>query len=172
MAGRRERRALMRMDARFKADPQSGAVYDGDIRYMMIRPDALMGIFARLADDARADALNAFKASITEHGGRSAATNVAAAGPDKLLDVIEATAPALGWGIWRFERRDGPFSLIVENSPFAAGATFDGPACHPICGMAGAVASHIRGVRYTARETQCVASGAPYCRFEIEPDPL
>lgn len=40
--------------------PDHGEIRDGDIRYMMIRPDALMGIFSRLPPDMRAEALDAF----------------------------------------------------------------------------------------------------------------
>jgi hypothetical protein len=51
-----------------------GGLDIGGIRYMMIRPDALMGLFRRLEPAERADAFEAIAASILEHGGKSAAS--------------------------------------------------------------------------------------------------
>jgi hypothetical protein len=51
-----------------------GGLMLGPHRYMMIRPDALMGLFVRLPEAERLAALEAFAASITENGGKSAAS--------------------------------------------------------------------------------------------------
>ena len=51
-----------------------GGLDIGGIRYMMIRPDALMGLFRRLDPPQRAAAFEAIAASIREHGGKSAAS--------------------------------------------------------------------------------------------------
>ena len=155
---------------RLRHDAESGAHFDGAIRYMFIRPDALMGIFARLEPGARADALAALGDSIREQGGHSAASYVAREGVEHLLSVIEATAPELGWGIWRFhEDASGALRLTVTNSPFAAAARFEGPVCHAIAGMAGAVGGLAKGGDCVCREVACAASGAAACEFVIEP---
>ncbi|GAB5375725.1 MAG: hypothetical protein AcusKO_21870 [Acuticoccus sp.] len=159
----------MRFRERLRYDAASGAIYDGDIRYMMIRPDALMGIFARLAPAARAEALAALGASVRDRGKRSAQTyidgDVAA-----LLRTIEATAPDLGWGIWRFETGEtGGFTLSVTNSPFAAGADFEGMMCHAIAGMAASVGELVLGVPCEAHESHCTGAGADTCVFRVEP---
>ncbi|MEM8552165.1 MAG: 4-vinyl reductase [Pseudomonadota bacterium] len=143
-----------------------GSMGDGPIRYMMIRPDALMGIFGRLTQSARGEALAALKASIKERGGQSAAAYVATQGRERLLKVIEETAPQLGWGTWSF-RDGGPQELVVKNSPFAAASTFGGPACHAISGMMEAVASIWLERDVAAREVECAADGAPLCRFRL-----
>ena len=155
---------------RLRHDAESGAHFDGAIRYMFIRPEALMGIFARLGPEARAEALAALGASIREQGGHSAATYVAREGVEHLLSVIEATAPELGWGIWRFhEDAPGELRLTVVNSPFAAAARFEGPVCHAIAGMAGAVGGLAKGEDCVCREVACAAAGAEACEFVIEP---
>jgi len=159
----------MRFRDRLRHDEANGAHYDGDIRYMMIRPDALMGIFARLDPPAREAAMTALRDSIVERGGQSAATYVSADGIEKLLGVIEATAADLGWGRWQFAREGEGYALTVENSPFGTAAPFEGPACHAITGMAGIVGTMVLGKPATATETECVASGAPACRFRVEP---
>lgn len=136
-----------------------GAILDGPRRYMMIRPEALMGVFARLDPPARAVALEALAASILEQGTDSARAYAEAGGSGAdLAAVVASTAPDLGWGTWRFERHGDTFALTVENSPFAAGfGPSDAPVCHAIRGMAQAVASLVLGAPATARETGCAA---------------
>ena len=156
---------------RLSFDAETGALFDQSRRYMMIRPDALMGIFKRLPPDQRMAALQAFAESIAEQGGDSARAYVAMGGNGpKLLDVIGATAPELGWGIWAFHMDGDHFGLSVRNSPFAAGfGPSDHPVCAPIVGMFGAVTTIVAGKPMLARETACVAMGAELCRFESTP---
>lgn len=163
------------MSASFKErltyDAQSGALFDQTRRYMMIRPDALMGIFRRLPEDQRMAALQAFAESIAEQGGDSARAYVAMGGAgEKLFDVIAATAPELGWGLWQFTLHPDHYTLNVRNSPFAAGF---GPSSHPVCmpivGMFGAVSTIVAGKPMQAREIACAATGADHCQFEAIP---
>jgi predicted hydrocarbon binding protein len=151
-------------------DPERGEYRDGDIRYMMIRPDALMGMIAELPEAMRPLALEAFARSIRSAGGRSARSYQAAGAADAaaLLRVIQETAPQLGWGRWQLQRTVDGLALTVENSPFAAGA---GPGAHPVCapirGMLAAVGELVMGETVTVVETACAATGAPCCRFAI-----
>lgn len=154
---------------RLEFDPQRGEYRDGGIRYMMIRPDALMGMIAELPPEMRVHALDAFARSIRRFGGRSAHAyrNAGAAEADALLRVIEDTAPQLGWGRWRIRAEADGLEVTVENSPFAAGA---GPSAHPVCtpilGMLMAVGEMTHGpVR--VEETACAATGASCCRFAV-----
>jgi predicted hydrocarbon binding protein len=156
---------------RLSYDAEQGMLLDQTRRYMMIRPDALMGIFRRLPEDQRMAALQAFAESIAEQGGDSARAYVAMGGTgEKLLDVIAATAPELGWGRWQFTIAKDHYTLHVRNSPFAAGF---GPSTHPVCapiiGMFGAVTSIVAGQPMQAREVSCAAMGAEICQFESTP---
>jgi uncharacterized protein len=150
-------------------DGEAGALRDGAIRYLMIRPDALMGIFKRLSEAARREALAAFAESIYENGGKSAAAYRALSGAEgrALLDVIAATAPQLGWGIWQFDlRADGGLDLVVRNSPFVEGF---GPAAVPICapvvGMFRVVSQMVLGAPTAVEETACGCQGHAACHF-------
>ena len=156
---------------RLTFDADTGALFDQSRRYMMIRPDALMGIFKRLQPDQRMAALQAFAESIAEQGGDSARAYVEMGGTGaKLLDVIAATAPELGWGIWQFTIQPDHYTLQVRNSPFAAGfGPSDHPVCAPVIGMFGAVTSIVAGKPMLAREVACAAMGADLCRFESTP---
>lgn len=151
-------------------DAARGEYRDGDIRYLMLRPDALMGLFAELPEAARAPALAAFARSITRFGGRSAAAYQAAGAADAaaLLATIAATAPQLGWGVWTLQRDGDGLALSVANSPFAAGAGAAAqPVCAPIVGMLRAVGAMVLGGDVAATETACAATGAGCCRFTV-----
>ena len=156
---------------RLKHDPAAGAWMDQTRRYMMIRPDALMGIFARLPVDARHDALAALQASIYTQGGDSARAyrSMGGTGAD-LLATIVTTAPMLGWGCWTSEDTPGRVVVEVRNSPFAAGfGTSQTPVCHAIAGMLHAVSELMFERPTRAVETCCAATGAHTCRFEAHP---
>ncbi len=149
---------------------REGRILDGEIRYLMLRADVLMGIFQRLSPSARAEALEAFAEAVRE-GGRASAEHYRAlgdAGTAELLAIIEATAPELGWGRWSFEIGPGGWDLRVENSPFAAGfGPAEAPICAPIRGMLGALGGMLLGPGASATETACAATGAASCRFRV-----
>ena len=154
---------------RLAFDAARGEIRDETRRYMMMRPEALMGLFRRLEGPARDEAFAALAASIVEMGGDSARAYRAHGGgdPDRLLATVAATAPDLGWGVWRFERSDGALRLVVANSPFAVGfGPADRPVCSAIVGMMTAVSRLVLGEQAAAEEIACAACGAPACRFE------
>ncbi len=156
---------------RLHFDSARGEYRDGAIRYLMLRPDALMGIFAELPEPMRPALLAAMARSITRAGGQSARAYQAAgaADPVTLARTIEVTAPELGWGVWSLTLTPAALDLTVANSPFAAGhgpaAT---PVCAPILGMLGAIGPMILGHPIQAAETECAAvTGGDRCRFYV-----
>ncbi len=155
---------------RLDFDGGNGQVLDESRRYMLMRPEALMGMFRRLDGENRRNALEALAASVIEMGGDSARAYKAHGGGDvdALLSTVANTAPDLGWGVWSFANNSGDIELTVRNSPFAAGyGSAAQPVCHAIAGMATAVARMVLDSDdVVARETECVACGAPACRFE------
>jgi uncharacterized protein len=157
---------------RLSFDPANGELRDGDTRYVMLRGDSLMGLFKWLPEPARADAFRAFAASVAEHGARSAARYRAEDGDAwKLLATIAATAPQLGWGIWRFSSVGaGELQLEVINSPFARGyGASSETVCAPIAGMFSAAASIALGTPVQVEEDLCAAAGGNVCRFSARP---
>jgi predicted hydrocarbon binding protein len=158
---------------RLAFDESAGEIRDQTRRYMLIRPEALMGVFRRLPPTARMAALDAFTESIVEQGSDSARAYRAMGDQDAatLLDTIAATAPQLGWGRWRFNADSDLIRLEVRNSPFAAGfGPAEHPVCHAIVGMLRAVGGIALGRPVIARETACAAMGADICRFEARPE--
>jgi predicted hydrocarbon binding protein len=155
-------------------DTEVGELRDGEVRYLLIRPDTLMGMFALLEPAVAAAALAALGRSTAEHGRLSAARyrEMGADDSERLIATIEATAPQLGWGRWRLAREGSGLSLVVANSPFAAGhGPAQAPVCAPIAGMLAAVAGLVAGpgARIEAHESTCAAQGAPRCRFHAAP---
>lgn len=152
-------------------DAARGEILDETRRYMLLRPEALMGVFRRLPAEARLEALAALEASIFEQGSDSARAYQRHGGEGAALaHLVADTAPQLGWGLWRFEIGPDMLALEVRNSPFAAGfGPSDHPVCHGIVGMVRAVATLVFGREATAREIACAAMGAPACRFEARP---
>lgn len=151
-------------------DAASGELRDGEVRYLLLRADTLMGLFRHLPEGLRAQALVALARSSAEHGGDSARRYLEGGAGDAaaLLARIEATAAELGWGSWRFGGRSAArLALEVANSPFAAGhGAADTEVCAPITGMLEAVAGLVLGGACEAREVECRARGAARCRFE------
>lgn len=148
-----------------KHDAARGELLEGAARYLLIRHDSLMGMFQRLPEPARAEALAAFGASVAEHGGRSA-EGYRAENPERLLPVVAEKASQLGWGSWTFALEGEAIVLTVQNSPFAQGFGNSSHAvCAPIAGMLQAVASMLFGAAAVASESSCAASGGDACVF-------
>jgi hypothetical protein len=157
-------------------DTARGALLDGDRRYLLVRADVLMGLFANLEGAAREAALDAFGRSVHEHGAGSVRAYRDAAGADALPAMMEGAAASLGWGRWRFDAarlHDAAapaLSLTVDDSPFAAAAPRGSMrACHAIAGMLEALGDALWSRPAAAQETACAAAGADACRFVVVP---
>lgn len=153
---------------RLAFDPEMGTLRDGEIRYLMIRDDTLMGMFKHLPETARAVAFAALADATFEFGSKSAAKyRASGAAGAALLDVIIETAPQLGWGVWTFtERAADRLILEVRNSPFVSGhGASTAPVCAPILGMLRAVSGLVLDGSTVAEEVVCAAEGGPVCRF-------
>lgn len=161
-----------KLQLRLKWDEPAGAILDADRRYVMLRADVLMGLFAGLPPGQRAQALESLQTSVRMRGGASARAYQASGAVDAaaFLQVMAESAADLGWGAWRFEPGDGDaLALTVRNSPFAmSAATQDEPVCHAITGMLEAVSALLTGASRTFRETRCASMGAPCCEFHVQ----
>jgi len=153
-------------------DQPSGAILDADRRYVMLRADVLMGMFASLPPEQRTQALESLQASVRHHGGASARAYHANGASDvaSFLQVMADSAADLGWGAWRFGAGDAATpTLTVQDSPFAtASMGSDRPVCHAITGMLEAVSALVTGEPKTFRETRCASMGAPCCEFQAK----
>lgn len=160
---------MMPLNERLVFDLDEGEIRDADRRYLLMRPDVLMGTLARLDASDRTRVLQAFADSAAANGDKSVGAYVAEvdATADQLLEIIRSTAAALGWGRWAFDSAPASLRLTVQNSPFAAGfGPSDQPVCAPISGMLRSVAKRALRGPVMVTETVCAAQGSEgACRF-------
>jgi predicted hydrocarbon binding protein len=162
---------------RLNITPEKGEMRDGAIRYLIMRPDVLMGMFARLPETARAEALSARAASAAQNGGKSvkAYRDSGAVQPEAMMKPSAATSGELGWGVWSFETiSPEQIDISVKNSPFAFGIGDSGrlsetPICAPITGMLTAIGPLLLGCETVdVAEVSCHAQTAKgLCHFTI-----
>src|SRR4051794_6592468 len=103
----------------------NGSIHDGDIRYLLLRTDSLMGIFKRLDPTLRMPAFQAFGQSLAENGRKSLESRMRRmnlSGAQLYEDLARSSGAHLGWGIWTYRRtRRKQFEVDVANSPFPHG---------------------------------------------------
>ncbi len=155
-------------------DGAEGQILDADRRYLMMRTDVLMGLFRRLDEPTRQQALQALGQAVREQGGQSAQAYWEAIGhnPQALLDSIASISAQLGWGVWQIAHQpSGGLHVQVHNSPFAHGfGPCSLPVCHPIVGMLTAVGTLIHPQGVEVQEQRCCAQGAQAdCQFTVTP---
>lgn len=161
---------------RLRFDTSRGQVLDANRRYVLMRADVLMGMFAFLPAPASRQALEALARSVATYGSDSvrAYDNPADPASQQLFDAVAQGASSLGWGVWEFEPGERSCRLVVRNSPFAAAfRKMRSPACAPIVGMMQAVCTHAWKQDCIAVEVECSAcagsedaSHEGRCRFE------
>ncbi|QCP49843.1 hypothetical protein FAZ95_12065 [Trinickia violacea] len=153
--------------SRLVHDKERGEILDGSRRYLLMRPDVLMGMLQRLDDTARVRALSAFAGSACEQGGDSIRAYAKDATGQDLLDVVSETSAGLGWGRWQFEVEGDRLRLTVRNSPFAWGYGVSScPVCAPVAGIFRSVATEWLGAPAVAAEVECGAmSSGQDCKF-------
>ncbi|MDY6944100.1 MAG: 4-vinyl reductase [Pseudomonadota bacterium] len=151
--------------------PQPGEFSDGGIRYMLIRPDVLMGLGRELVEVGPGVFLNALEKSAFVNGMRSF-EHYREQGRFEGSDALQSTcsiAASLGWGEWAvLEQSDGTRLIDVRNSPFAAGfGASTIPVCAPIVGILKALTAVFPGLAGQVEEIACCSQGADVCRFHL-----
>jgi len=150
-------------------DPAQGRICDGPRRYLLMRPDVLMGAVVAMAPLARRSFLSSMEESTCEHGADSLRAYAQMVQGDRraLIDATAAAAADLGWGRWAISLEHGGLQLEVLDSPFVAGwqAASDGrvsgePVCAPNRGMLRALADVVLEGHVEVQETDCAAAQA------------
>ncbi len=176
-----------RLRERLRHDPDHGAWVDGARRYLMLRPDSLMGALRCLDAATRATVFDALAYSLQHHGGDSLRAYAARVNgdPQALIAATIDAACDLGWGQWTVQRDGDALDVLVRQSPFAAGWLAAGDAdreaahevarevatpavCAPIRGMLAALAQTLGDASPQVSETSCAAQGHSECRFRVE----
>lgn len=156
---------------RLQADQGTGEIRDNEIRYLLIRPDVLMGV-ARELDSVSTSTFVAALAASAFRNAQESFSHYQAIQRFATRDFLEGTfevAAALGWGRWSLVEDDGSMQMVeVVNSPFAAGfGRSQVPVCGTIAGVLRACMLVGQGTRAAVEEVACVAQGAATCRFQL-----
>ncbi len=154
---------------RIRLDAASGAIYDGDRRYVMIRPDVLMGTINILSQEQQKLVLAAFSSSAFKHGGASVRAYRDEVAKEQMSSMMIEAAAALGWGKWEMIQEGERVILTVKNSPFAHGyGAANHPVCAPIAGIFKSLASGILNQEIQVEELTCAAVSGGDCCFIAE----
>lgn len=153
--------------------PEEGQIVDGNVRYVLMRPDVLMGVSRHLGHGGEHDFLAALETSAFVH----AQASFAAYRDDERFgraDFLASTcrvAGSLGWGVWSLTAEASGARIVrVDNSPFAAGyGAASRPVCSPITGVLRAIALVGYGHDVVVEELECAAQGANQCLFRFPP---
>ncbi|PYO02595.1 MAG: hypothetical protein DMD91_03490 [Candidatus Rokuibacteriota bacterium] len=147
-----------------------GGFRRGDERFLLIRPETLVGVQHAVERVLGARAAECFVEGGRTGGARALRSFTGSA--EERARALTAMAADLGWGTLTLETLTSTsFVVAGSNSPFpgAHAATGD-PVCHLTRGVLEALAENLFGSGARVIETHCEAIGAPSCRFEAVVD--
>ena len=150
-------------------DPESGVLTQSGIRYVLMRPDVIMGTAAHLPHPE--EFISAMSESAFENA-RDSFVRYRESGALNGADPVEhacGMAAQLGWGQWTVTNKDeSGYIVSVRNSPFAFQANGGRLAmCGWITGVLRATIAANSTSAPQVRETHCAAQGHADCEFEI-----
>ncbi|MBI4244764.1 MAG: XylR N-terminal domain-containing protein [Planctomycetes bacterium] len=153
-------------------DPSNGALIFNNTRYLLIRPETIIGfqknLEVALGKDKTAEVL--YKGGF-EGGSRTANKfmNEQKLSAEQILKFMCDMGTQIGWGAFKvgnFSDVLSKFELTVKSSVYAqAYGQSTAPVCHFISGVFGGVSSIICHEKPKVKEIQCSSSGAQLCRF-------
>ena len=155
-------------------DQSAGSLRYKGVRYLLIRPETIVGIQKAIIDNCGHDAgEQLFEGGYA--GGKLSAKKYSESHDLSDQEVIEFMlnmGNRIGWGNFNLDRCDPEaksLSVTVTHSPFARayGSSTHG-VCHLIRGVLAGMAAALFGGDCKAAETECHAKGDKACRFLIE----
>jgi predicted hydrocarbon binding protein len=147
-----------------EADGRGGLTLGG-ARYLLIRPETLVGL-----QKAVEGALGARAAACVAAGGRAGGARATASldgTAEERVGRLLRIGGEIGWGEFALERLTATeLAVVVRHSPVAESyGPAAAPVCHLIRGVLESLAAATFGRPAQVVETACVAMGAPACRF-------
>jgi len=147
-----------------EADGRGGLTLGG-ARYLLIRPETLVGL-QKAVEGALGERAAACIAAGGRAGGARATASLDGAAHERVSRLLRIGGE-IGWGEFALERLTATeLAVSVRHSPIAdAYGPSVVPVCHLIRGVLESLAGSIFGPSRTVVETACAAMGAPACRF-------
>ncbi len=152
---------------------QEGALSYKGVRYLLIRPETVMGVFRALAVELPKEAGEIFYMGGFAGGKLSAEKyrEVFGLSDREIVEFMMRMGGQLGWGRFELMSLDADkknLQVAVHNSPYAQGhGPSELPVCHFIRGVLAGLAEGVFGGPVESRETSCLAVNPGPCRFQI-----
>jgi predicted hydrocarbon binding protein len=158
-----------------KYDPNTGMLDFKGVRYLLIRPETVMGFFKAVSDEIGAKAGKlAFEGG---YKGGAASTSAYKAkfglSNEEILEYMCNMGRELGWGNFVIDYNSNKrLEISVSNSPFAAAEALteddENGSCHFIRGVLAGLGRTVLDSEVSASEPECEARGDPNCVFIVE----
>jgi len=154
-------------------DPASGTLTYRDIRYVVIRPETIVGFQKSIEKHNRKTAQDALFQGGYQGGYLSAKKfkETQNLSDTETINFMMTMGAEIGWGrfeLVEYDFRNRKLQIKVENSAFAQtyGNAKQG-VCHLINGVLSGLATALFGRNCMGAETECLAKGDPHCIFHI-----
>lgn len=155
-------------------DQSSGSLMYKGVRYLLMRPETLVGFQKALVQNCSKEADdNLFQGGFT--GGSLSAKkykDLHNFGDHEIIEFMMNMGNQIGWGnfsLVRYDPSEMHLCVAVKDSPFAeAYGQSSQSVCHLIRGVLAGMASVLFGGACLAEEVECRARGDECCRFVIE----
>jgi predicted hydrocarbon binding protein len=154
-------------------DPAAGKLTYRDIRYVIIRPETIVGFQKSIEQHSQEVARDALFQGGYQGGYLSAKKfkEMQNLSDTEAIGFMMTMGAEIGWGHFElieydFEKRI--LNVRVENSVFAEayGDATEG-VCHLINGVLSGLATVLFGRNCEGSESECLAKGDPHCVFHI-----
>ena len=142
-----------------------GGLTLGGSRYLLIRPETLVGL-QRAVEHALGERASACIVAGGRAGGERAMASLEGTAEERVRRMLRVGGQ-IGWGEFVLERLTATeLAVTVRHSPVAqAYGPSARPVCHLIRGVLESLAVATLGRSLAVVETACAAMGAPACRF-------
>ena len=156
-----------------KYHQSSGALAYKGVRYMLIRPETIVGFQKTIEETSPRAAGDAIFQGGFRGGYLSAKTykEIHDFDSSQIIEFMMKMGTEIGWGrfaVDEFDPERRTLQVTVENSPFAEayGESSEG-VCHLIRGVISGLATILFSGNCVASEVECLARGDNYCVFKI-----
>jgi len=156
-----------------KYDSASGALKYKDVRYLLIRPETIVGFQKAIEKHSPTAVRDAFFQGGYQGGYLSAKKykEIHNLSDSETIKFMMTMGAEIGWGHFKLDEYDfakKELQISVEDSAFAeAYGNSDEGVCHLISGVLSGLATILFSRNCTAFEIECMARGDHHCVFRI-----
>lgn len=154
-------------------DAVSGALRYKDVRYLLIRPETIVGFQRAIEVQSKETAIEVLFQGGYQGGYLSAKKyrDIQNLSDKETIDFMMAMGAEIGWGSFKLDEYDPDekkLQISVEASPFAEAYDESSEGvCHLTRGVLCGLASVLFSRNCTASEVACLAKGDSRCVFVI-----